>query len=78
VSAADHSLRELVWMAEGRGLLTAWHLSGLVARLPLTGADLSPAAINPFRLSRAADRAIEEIRAWRARRAWRHTYRPRA
>lgn len=63
------TLRELVWMAEERkrvwGELAAWHLAGLVARLPFTAQALDPSKINPYGRERPQSEKLNALLAWK-------------
>lgn len=81
MSAADHTLRELVWMAESKrklcGHLAAWHVAMILARMPFTAVALDPAAINPFRdksQSTPESTAMADLQRWKANRRWELTY----
>lgn len=66
------TLRELVWMAEGRrecaGLLAAWHLAGVAG---MFGAKIDPAAANPFRVERPKSEAAVRLEKWQKKRRFR-------
>lgn len=47
------------------GELTAWHLAGLVARLPLTAQVLNFQEINPYGGPRPKNKKLEELIAWK-------------
>ena len=67
------TLRELVWMTDAKrrfvGEVTAWHLAGIVAYMPFTGTQLSPAEINPYRVE-PANPLIERLAKLRANLRW--------
>lgn len=68
------TLRKLNWMATERrrvwGLLTAWHLAGVVGAMPFTGVKLDPNEINPFKGHEPEDPGVTRIKEFIAKRRW--------
>lgn len=51
------------------GELAAWQVAMVIARI--TGEQLNPATINPYRIEPAKSAALKRIEEWQARRRWR-------
>ena len=64
----------MVWMCAERkrvwGELAAWHLAGVVARMPLTAVDLDPKEINPYRAPEPEREDVRKAREFIAKRMW--------
>lgn len=52
------------------GLLAAWHMAGVLARMPFNALQIDPHEVNPFKGDEPEDPGLARIKAFIKRRMW--------